>query len=811
MNDMIIKAAQDPSCVLAVTPDRGGSWWAALRPDTPRNFAEEPTAFYDCQSICGEKIDPSHDYRFLFDSEIVSDKIECSMFYAGAAGFPFGIYCHPTNQINCYTNLFRFSSSPSSQYTNTSVYNGESRLQGRHVIEMEIAGNSLKTYLDGVLINMPSGFARTGVATCDLPQCNSGYVYKIQIEDLTAGETVWQASHDELFETNNPWPSTTLRDFGNAPQMWEDFNLIQAAADLTHDYTFEIVFSNLPQLEKSNFYANAANALFGIYQFGTGQLAIFSNLLKDTSMPRNYISYSLNNAGSFLSGEHRAKMVVAGSTAKVFLDNSLVSEISGANIVRNAATEFRTPLSNGGSISLAMLTDDTTGKRLWNYPSEAERVGLLTKTNVRTDRGVFEAADTSARWNVKTPLRWQNLTAATIMARATVGDFPETVFSFGMPANPNYSVILLRRSEENQLYASLLGTRTDGTSVYRTITVDFSPDAGRQYCFALVFDIDGDFMNLYVDGSLLSSIALRPLVAIAVGGQTPPGFMLGTTSLSDAINSGTAVSSALVFDRALTAAEIAALTPKNQPLSWAGIRDVVRRGRAQRYFAVGDVLTVATPRWTIEYEVVGFDQVEPADAALTHSMTLLPVNLITELQFDAPEPENPNLNRSEHGCNRWDWSAVRQWLNSAAAPGEWWTAQHEYDAAPDYAATMAGFMADLPADFLSAVAPARLTTALPNADGGGSVETVDRFWLPSRTEIFGDANNGVAEGVLMTKYIDATDADRIKYNAAGNPASWYLRSAYTSQTHYVAFAGATGIYSTSFLVKWRVAAACIIA
>lgn len=199
MNDMIINAAQDPSCILAVTPDRGGSWWAALRPggnypwpsSTPRNFADEPTAFYDCQSICSEKIDPSHDYRFLFDSEIVSDKIECSMFYAGAAGFPFGIYCHPTNQINCFTNLFRVSSSPSSQYTNTSVYNGESRLQGRHVIEMEIAGNSLKTYLDGVLINRPSGFVRTGVATCDLPQCNSGYVYKIQIEDLTTGRTVW--------------------------------------------------------------------------------------------------------------------------------------------------------------------------------------------------------------------------------------------------------------------------------------------------------------------------------------------------------------------------------------------------------------------------------------------------------------------------------------------------------------------------------------------------------------------------------------------------------------------------------------------
>lgn len=88
-------------------------------------------------------------------------------------------------------------------------------------------------------------------------------------------------------------------------------------------------------------------------------------------------------------------------------------------------------------------------------------------------------------------------------------------------------------------------------------------------------------------------------------------------------------------------------------------------GRALRYFAVGDVLTVATPRWTIEYEVTGFDQVEPADAALTHSMTLLPVRLVTNLQFDAPEPGNPDANRAQYGCNRWDWSAIRQWMNSA--------------------------------------------------------------------------------------------------------------------------------------------------
>lgn len=318
---------------------------------------------------------------------------------------------------------------------------------------------------------------------------------------------------------------------------------------------------------------------------------------------------------------------------------------------------------------------------------------------------------------------------------------------------------------------------------------------------------------LYLDGKLIHTANNED---VPTGAGSAESFSLmepANTSQTYSRKYGK-VYSGLLFDRALSAAEIAALTPKKQPLSWAGIRDVVRRGRAQRYFAVGDVLTVATPRWTIEYEVTGFDQAEPADAALTHSMTLLPVRLVTNLQFDAPEPGNPIMDRPGYGCNRWDWSAIRQWLNSAAAPGEWWTAQHEYDVAPDYAATLAGFMADLPADFLSAVAPSRLVTALPNADGGGSVETVDRFWLPSRTEIFGDANNGVAEGVLMTKYVDATDADRIKQDGNGAAARWRLRSANLSHAHPVYLVSSDGTFFVAghgAAVVMGIVPACIIA
>lgn len=475
----------------------------------------------------------------------------------------------------------------------------------------------------------------------------------------------------------------------------------------------------------------------------------------------------------------------------------------------------------------------TTGRTVWSYPSEAERVRLITKTNVRTDHGSFETADVSVISRVATQLDLRGAYAE----KTFIADcwFPATsnngalnyfpVITQGDGLSGSGSSLVVNFSVQADYRASVASKRLQLTwadasgSIHTTNVVVTDAFFGKRHQIVGVIRPGASstqYANeLYIDGELVGR-GSGSVSSFVFGNATAASIAQGSLHVigrdyTGFLSQSSLLYRALIFDRALSPAEIAALTPKKQPLSWAGIRDVVRRGRAQRYFAVGDVLTVTTPRWNIEYEVVGFDQVEPADAALTHSMTLLPVRLVTNLQFDAPEPGNPDVNRAQYGCNRWDWSSIRQWLNSAAAPGEWWTAQHEYDAAPAYAATLAGFMADLPADFLSAVAPARLTTALSNADGGGSVETVDRFWLPSRTEIFGDATNGVAEGVLMTKYVDATDADRIKYNAAGNSASWYLRSANTTQPHYVAFVEKTGIFSTSFLVSRDALPACIIA
>lgn len=816
MRDPITDAAQDPSCLLCLTPDRGGSWWSRLRPPTPRNFADNPMAWTDAKTAL-DVTDQSHDFTFEIEFKCV--KTNAVYIFASDGSNDFIRVFMSSGEIIVSTALLSTASGGSTQFS------AGSDSTNRHALTVKMIENTITASIDGEIVYTRENLVRNAIEI-SAPRSNAGYVYKISITDDTTGETVWQAAYSDLYDTSNPWPSPVPENFAeNAKAFYDCQAVVQEALDPTHDYSFLIEADRVSErTENSLFYAGTDKLPFGVYYHADHTIKFFTNLLRNEGDPSGtYASLNFYTGTDWLPGRHAFEARIEGNAITTYVDG--VQYATSNKFARTGTAAVGLPNCNSGYVYKIQITDLTDNQVVWSYPSEAERVRLITKTNVRTDRGAFEAADETQPARVDTALDLRGkVSSYTVVVDFEAAEFPETttmechqelagqggaLIGSGTPPICSIGYYLASSgSARFQLSQEVAGGRH---VVNATLTGRLS---GRHICCGVV-EVDPaaplTASTLYLDGVRIrnASIYAVPTGNAAVNARC---FSIAGHSFTGGWSPYTGkVYSGLLFDRALSAAEIAALTPKKQPLSWAGIRDVVRRGRAQRYFAVGDVLTVATPRWTIEYEVTGFDQAEPADAALTHSMTLLPVRLVTNLQFDATEPGNPDANRAQYGCNRWDWSAIRQWLNSAAAPGEWWTAQHEYDAAPAYAATLAGFMADFPADFLSAVAPARLVTALPNADGGGSVETVDRFWLPSRTEIFGDANNGVAEGVQMAKYIDATDADRIKYNAAGNSASWYLRSANTSQPHYVAFIERTGIFSTSFLVTRYVLPACIIA
>lgn len=819
MRDPITDAAQDPSCLLCLTPDRGGSWWSRLRPPVPRNFAADPMTFTD--SYTAQDGIGTDDFTLSVDFTLLEESVHGDL----RIGCMQCIYYDSTKGHQPCVWILKSDGTKSALYPV-----GTSHLSKRVAsIKVIKTGQSVRMVAyarDGSTIKDGTAAIPDGATVTSFAGATSypGNVFAASIRNDTTGTAVWQAAYSDLYDTSNPWPSPVPRNFAEEPMTWRD-EKTTAPLIGEDDCEFFIRYrldgypegSAISQI----FYHNSQNGSVNIAFAGDGTGGNYSVIrLTDT----DGVVIPLDRVRQL--GEHTIRIQRVGLFVTVEFDGEVVAT-SSAGTKKIAVYSTTAPVSDfDGVIFETYWKSLTTGRTVWSYPSDAERVRLITKTNVRTDRGAFEAADEMKPARVDTALDLRGkVSSYTLFVEFDAAALENESDNYckqelaGQGASKGSIPSPLAVNYNKQLNVDTLEYRLEVSvdiAGARHLSEAILPGhlAGRNSVVAVVELMDDKTrLSIYHCGVLLKSEIVDGIPKMD-GYACPDSFALMDNRNGLWSNYYGKIHSCLLFDRALSAAEIAALTPKRQPLSWAGIRDVVRRGRAQRYFAVGDVLTVATPRWTIEYEVTGFDQVEPADAALTHSMTLLPVRLVTNLQFDAPEPGNPDANRAQYGCNRWDWSSIRQWLNSAAAPGEWWTVQHEYDAAPAYAATLAGFMADLPADFLNAVAPARLVTALSNAYGGGSVETVDRFWLPSRTEIFGDANNGVAEGVQMAKYIDATDADRIKYNSAGTASGWALRSSNRSNSYNIVNVSANGIMQElSWSSAWSggIVPACIIA
>ena len=147
-----------------------------------------------------------------------------------------------------------------------------------------------------------------------------------------------------------------------------------------------------------------------------------------------------------------------------------------------------------------------------------------------------------------------------------------------------------------------------------------------------------------------------------------------------------------------------------------------------------------------------------------NSVTLLSKYILTLKCFDAMEPSNSSGNRRNYGNNGYLHSNIRQWLNSTASAGAWYTPQHSADAPPtnenvydgynEYDAE-AGFQNDFSANFRNALLSTSLTVVKANYDGGGTETVVDKVFLLSTTEV-GLADEGYAEGSKLALFSDNT-------------------------------------------------------
>lgn len=299
---------------------------------------------------------------------------------------------------------------------------------------------------------------------------------------------------------------------------------------------------------------------------------------------------------------------------------------------------------------------------------------------------------------------------------------------------------------------------------------------------------------------------------------------------------------------------------------------LIQSGLAPDILSVGDQLIVPHTDYTnIVFDIIGFDHDADATGLNDHSITVQAHAIIDKLQFDARENEvateatfsadynyyvagadadhfthlvagtdyqvgaaipsgttyyhtaieDPTGAIVRYGYNNWEHSAIRQWLNSEAAANAWWEAKHLGDLAPAYAATKAGFLKGLDADFKSLIGTTKKVTALnTKTDGGGSVELVEKIFLLSRTEVSGGNENGIVEGKVYDYYSRlvgavTTEANtgRIKYDGNGEAVYWWLRDPNTGDSYAPRRVYPSGIVyygTTAAAYSYGVAPACIL-
>ena len=127
-----------------------------------------------------------------------------------------------------------------------------------------------------------------------------------------------------------------------------------------------------------------------------------------------------------------------------------------------------------------------------------------------------------------------------------------------------------------------------------------------------------------------------------------------------------------------------------------------------------------------------------------------------------------SLQRVAYGYNRWSQSAIRQYLNSAKAAGQWWEPQHKWDRPPAELASKPGFLSGYSDDFLNAIKPVRVRTALntvTDAAVGTYEDTYDKIFLASLEQEFITPQASGIEGEAWDYWKQAVERS--------TPTPWY--------------------------------------
>lgn len=183
------------------------------------------------------------------------------------------------------------------------------------------------------------------------------------------------------------------------------------------------------------------------------------------------------------------------------------------------------------------------------------------------------------------------------------------------------------------------------------------------------------------------------------------------------------------------------------------------------------------------------------------------------------DPDEANMNsiqRAVYGSNNYAQSNIRQYLNSDAAAGAVWKSSNKFDQPPTWNASQPGFLSKLPDEFLEIVHPISIsqdTNTVFEVDytKSSSYAVRDKFWLPSRFQIYGTKESADLGEIQWDYYKGSADIDKIMFDNGGTARYQWLRSpnvvGYTSNVRRVD-ASTGALSSNSAYGSYAVAPAC---
>ena len=176
-----------------------------------------------------------------------------------------------------------------------------------------------------------------------------------------------------------------------------------------------------------------------------------------------------------------------------------------------------------------------------------------------------------------------------------------------------------------------------------------------------------------------------------------------------------------------------------------------------------------------------------------------------------------STDRCMYGSNNWEYSGLRQWLNSDGAASSWYVAKGPFSR-PYSNAGLQGWEYGIEKDFLDILQEVAVSTTQNWFDGGQAKVTYDKWFIPSNAQIWFEEGGAADKSWDYYKLFSdnaaasyGVDSNRIK-TLNGSATYWWTRTPNGSNSSYEYRVSPAGQYYYNYAcISYGVAPACVIA